>query len=149
MSNVSNNFTGRTSRAINSVSVLHVKRIAAAAGRQIQFVIHRYTVQEVPGPFETQLWVLVQQEVGLIGSTESMSKLDVGPRPARANSIIVVYSYQETGRKQRDQGSGLNLVPGVFYKSRDLSRRLTATALDAGAVAVPEVGGIELSNSVV
>jgi len=139
MSNLLNDFAGGTDSMINGVGVLHIKRIAAAAGSQVQLVVHRNTVQQVPGPFEAKLWILVQQEVRLISTTESVSKLDVGPRPAWTNPIVV-YADQEAGRKQRDQRGGLNLVPGVFHKSCDLSRRFAPAALDPGAVAVTKVG---------
>ncbi len=75
---------------VQRIRVLNVECCAVAAMRKIQLVVIGNTLQQVPCPFETQLRIAVQHQVGFIRSTKAMPKFDVRPRPAGADAVLRV-----------------------------------------------------------
>lgn len=97
-------------------------------------------MQEVPRPLEAQLRFLVQQQVGFVGATQTVTEFDIRARPARPNLIVSVDPDQQAGREQRDEGSRLNLISRVLNEARNLTRGLTTAPLDTGRVTVSKIG---------
>jgi len=105
---------------IQCVRILHVANGTLIAIRQVKFVIARNAVQEIPGPLETNVRLLVQQQIRFIGAAQSVTKLDIRSRPARVNMIVLVDSHQESCTEQGDQRSGLQLIGRAFDVARHL-----------------------------
>ena len=117
--------------------------------RKIQLVVIRDALQQVPGPFETEFGILVQQLVRLVGSAQAMAKLHVGTRPAGVYVVFMIDSHQQAGAEQGHQRRGLQLVFGVLDVTSDLSWGLSAPAFHAQVAGITKVGRIELTNAVV
>ncbi len=87
---VAGNFAGRANAAIQCIGILHIEGFTKLAAGQEEFVVVGNAVQQIPGPFEVELWLPVQYQVGFIGTTQTVAKFYVGARPASMDSIILV-----------------------------------------------------------
>ena len=92
---------------IECIRVLNVARSAGSAPRQVELVVVGNAVQQVPCPFETELCVTVQQQVGLIGTTKAVTKLHIRSGPAGSDIALAVDAQQQAVAVQRDQCRGL------------------------------------------
>jgi hypothetical protein len=101
---------GRTDPLIQGIGVLNIERSALPAVRKIEFVVVGDALQEVPCPFETQLRLLVKQQVGLISTAKPMTKFDARTRPTGVYAIMLINANQKPGRKQCYKRRSLNLI---------------------------------------
>ena len=85
----------RTDTLIQRIGILDIVRVTLLAVGKIEFVVLRNALQQVPCPFETQLWLLVKQQVGFISAAETMAKFNIGARPTWVYAIILINAYQE------------------------------------------------------
>jgi hypothetical protein len=83
-------FASRTGFVIQRIGVLHVSCPAADTHGEVQLVVIRNALQKVPGPLEIQARVVVQQEVGFIGTADAVAVLDAWPWPAGRNAVLGV-----------------------------------------------------------
>jgi len=95
-------------------------RFAFCTNREEQLVIVGNVLQQAPGPFETQLSVFVQQQVGLECATDTMAEFDVGPWPTRRYRVVDVYVQQQPTAIQSHEGRCLQLVLWILDETADL-----------------------------
>lgn len=82
--------TGWAGPVIQGKSILDIARLAARTNREVKFVIVGDVLQQAPRPFETQLSIFMQQQVGLESAADTMTKFNVRPRPARRYRVVGV-----------------------------------------------------------
>ncbi len=91
----------------------------------------------------------MQQQVGLEGPTQSMSELDIGPRPAGMHLVVRVDAQQQAGVVERYQRGRLQLVVRILDETGDLARRLAAPSPHTGDSGIAEIGAVQFANPVV
>ena len=117
--------------------------------RKDEFVVGRQILQKTPGPLEIQARGVVQQQVGLERSTNTVSVLHVRSWPAGMNPVIPVNTQQQAGTEQRYQRRCLQLVRWRLDEQAYLLRRLATAALDPAAAGVAKISRVELAYAVV
>ena len=139
----------RTDTVIQGIGVLNIEGLTLFAVRKIEFVVIRNALQQVPRPFETQSWLLVEQQVGFVSAAKPVAKLDVGAWPTGVDAVILIDADQEPCRKQCNKRRGLNLILRILDESVYLAWRFSTASFNAGCSAVAEIRRVKLSNSVI
>jgi len=109
----------------------------------------RNALQQVPRPLETQLWLLMEQQVGFVSAAKAVAKFNVGARPTGVHAVMLINTDQEPRRKKCDERRRLNLILRILDESCNPAWRFTTSSFDAGRSAVAKVSRVQFSNSVV
>lgn len=107
---------------VERVRILYVDCLAGPAVREVQLVVIRDAVEQIPGPLETQTRVFMQQEVGLERAAYPMPEFNVGPRPTGGDIVSGVYAQQQAAAKKCDECCCLQLIVRILDEAGHLSR---------------------------
>ena len=138
-----------TGSAVKRICILYVARPAGTTDGEVELIVVRNVLQQIPRPFEGYFVIRMQQLVGLERATHAMTILDVGPWPATVNTVLSVDSEEQAGAEKCKQCRRLQLIYRVFNEQRDLLGRFTASPLDGNRAGVAKIGIVELANPVI
>ena len=134
---------------IQRIGVLNISRLTMLALGEIEFVVVANALQQIPRPLETQLRVVVEEQIVLECATETVPEFDIRSWPARNDFVVFLDSQEQAGAEKRYQDRRLQLVFRILDESSDLSGRFAASPLHIRIACIPEVCRVELSDSIV
>jgi hypothetical protein len=100
----------RADSVVQSIGILNIESFTLFAVRKIKFVVVGDALQQVPRPFETQLRLLMEQQVGFVGPAKPVTKFNAGPRPTGVYTVILVNANKKPRREKCYKRRGLNLI---------------------------------------